>query len=334
MGTRGAGPKLLLSAATRLAAEDIPFNLVISSKNELINQIITKFGKHTLTIEMNSKISILSIGKFLKYRKALTSLCRKNQETLIIYLMPHPWDIILSPKISTYRVIHDAKKHPGDVIWPTNRALRKRILAGDHLISLSKSVGRQIELLGVSTFQCSHPILDFGERGRVKRDVNTVLFLGRQKKYKGGELLAKSWPIILQDIPAAKLIVAGEGSIHKSFFKMRNVHIENRWLSELEICNLFQLASVAVFPYIEASQSGLMGSAKHFGTKIVSTSVGGLIEQAESFGGLIVRELTATALAEKVVESLTSHQSQDWVQTPQERSDDLFDFLCSLSSRS
>jgi glycosyltransferase involved in cell wall biosynthesis len=245
--------------------------------------------------------------------------------------MPHPWDFHFAPRGNSFRVIHDATKHPGDGIWPTNTALKKRILRGDELICLSESVSSKVERLGVSVHRCKHPTFLFGEKEAVFRDPNSVLFIGRQRKYKGGDLLANSWPRVLEKLPSAKLIVAGEGLVNQTFFKLKNVKILNYWLSEYEISELLQSSSVAVFPYIEASQSGLIASADLYGTKIVSTAVGGLIEQTIFFGGTLVEELNPDTLADKIVESLTSQKNIAVNETRSSSDMDLYNFVCSLA---
>jgi glycosyltransferase involved in cell wall biosynthesis len=227
LGSRGAGPKLLLGVGEKLHLEKIPFYLVVSSTNELLGDVYSKFHYQSRIVELKSKFSLLSIS--------------------------------------------------------------------------------------------------------VYRDPNSVLFIGRQRKYKGGKLLANSWPKVLEKLPSAKLIVAGEGQINQSFFKLKNVTILNHWLNEYEIGELLQASSVVVFPYFEASQSGLIASAHHYGTKIVSTAVGGLTEQTIFFGGTLVEAMTPYALAEKIVESLTSQKVIEVKQILSSPSVDLYNFVCSLA---
>ena len=60
---------------------------------------------------------------------------------------------------------------------------------------------------------------------------------------------------------------------------LAGVTVENRWVPEGEIGALFAWADVLVLPYREASQSGVAPAAIAAGRFVVSTRVGGLVEQ-------------------------------------------------------
>jgi glycosyltransferase involved in cell wall biosynthesis len=55
--------------------------------------------------------------------------------------------------------------------------------------------------------------------------------------------------------------------------------VENRWVPEGEIGALIAWADILVLPYKEASQSGVAPAAMAAGRYVVSTRVGGLVEQ-------------------------------------------------------
>lgn len=57
------------------------------------------------------------------------------------------------------------------------------------------------------------------------------------------------------------------------------VSVENRWVNEAEIGSLIAWADLLVLPYREASQSGVAAAALAAGRFVLSTRVGGLVQQ-------------------------------------------------------
>ena len=76
-------------------------------------------------------------------------------------------------------------------------------------------------------------------------------------------------------------MIAGAGSIKT--FEHENVHLWNYWLTEAEIEFLLSESSIVIFPYLEASQSGVIPLAVKKNKIILATKVGGLEEQLEGY---------------------------------------------------
>jgi glycosyltransferase involved in cell wall biosynthesis len=106
-----------------------------------------------------------------------------------------------------------------------------------------------------------------------------ILFIGRIRKYKGVDFLIDTLSNSNIEIP---LVIAGQGVI-SSEINSRVVTI-NRWLTDSEIHWLILNAEVVVFPYSEASQSGLVPTCISLEKKIVLSDAGALIEQAVYYG--------------------------------------------------
>lgn len=308
LGTRGAGPKLTYQVAEYLDRIKLPYKVIVSTSNDQIHNFAQNFQDHIVLVDIGSKLQLLSIRKYLKFRRSLQSLTLTHEDRMI-YIMPHPWDRFIRISARIYRVIHDSKRHPGDSWWPTTSSLQWRIKSGDYLICLSEYVYTSIRKLGFDSVKVLHPDFIFEKEKHAKKTSNQVVFVGRQRKYKGANLLLESWPLVLEMVPSARLLIAGQGRIPRKLKLFEGVEVHNRWLSEVEISKFLETSTVAVFPYVEASQSGLIGPAWKAGCHVVVTPVGGLIEQANRYQGFVADALTAQALADKIVEALTSPNS-------------------------
>jgi len=219
----------------------------------------------------------------------------------IVFVMPHPWDLYISKKVPIIRVIHDITRKKGEGLWPTNRSLRARIKSKDTLIALSEYVAQDIRKMNRQVIVADHPVLEFEKnQDETVRNSNQVLFIGRQMKYKGGNLLAEAWPLVISQHPDARLIVAGEGKIEKNLLRLDNLEFINHWLSESEISLLLASSKVVVFPYSEASQSGMIFSAAASNAIVVGTSVGGIYEQVSKVGGIIAANSSPIEVANAI----------------------------------
>ena len=300
-GRKGGGPKLALHLAQQILIMDQDVMISISAQNELKESALERFGPKVSVVQIGSKWSLLSPFKFLRARASLKQLIDIEKPDLVVFVMPHPWDLALQVNSPKIRIIHDAKRHPGDSIWPSNGALKRRILCREQLVVLSASVAEQVKALGGHALVSSHPIFDFNPTSQEHVIANDVLVIGRQRKYKGTENLLDIWPLVLKQLPEVKLVIAGEGFIDPKLSRLKNTQVINRWLSESEIHQLLSGSACVLFAYIEASQSGLLPAAVKAGAEVVVTPVGGLIEQAKNFGGEIAKSNDPRDIAASII---------------------------------
>ena len=97
-----------------------------------------------------------------------------------------------------------------------------------------------------------------------------------------------------------ELRVVGSGPESAELASLRalpGVTVENRWVPEHEVGALIAWADVLVLPYKEASQSGIAPTAIAAGRYVVSTRVGGLVEQLENESRAGLYEPNAASLA-------------------------------------
>lgn len=102
-----------------------------------------------------------------------------------------------------------------------------------------------------------------------------VLFFGRIEKYKGIDILYQAYieePKLFNNF---QLVIAGSGDIYfsRNIEREKNVIFINRYIDDGEISFLYQRAQCVVYPYISASQSGVLSLASFFNTPILASNV-------------------------------------------------------------
>ena len=137
------------------------------------------------------------------------------------------------------------------------------------------------------------PLPDGLTRGR--RPV--VLFLGLIRPYKGLDVLLDAWRRLSPD---AELWIAGMPRMDVAALRdasPSSVRWIPRFVSDAEVAALFRAADVAVLPYREIDQSGVLFSALAFGTPMILSDVGGFPEVAATGAADLVAAGDAGALA-------------------------------------
>lgn len=111
-----------------------------------------------------------------------------------------------------------------------------------------------------------------------------ILFFGFIRKYKGLDLLLKSLPEIITEIPEIKLLVAGEFyedetpylNLIKELNIDKHLFLKTGFIPDSEVKYYLCAADVLVQPYKNATQSGVTPLAYYFEKPMVVTNVGGL----------------------------------------------------------
>jgi glycosyltransferase involved in cell wall biosynthesis len=290
LGRRGGGATFLAGFANFVSQNNLSHKVdfYISDSNEShdfpdnSNLDITRIRIPHSAKEIFSK-------PFITLKSLLYSVIRIKKRSLkILFLMPSPFDwffdrCISGSEIEKYFIIHDAKPHLGEK-WPSEKSLRWRFRTGRMLITLSKHVQNEILLAEPNSriITLFHPIFLLSDPPRtsgsnLKLNFKYSLFIGRIREYKGVDLLLDA----IQSIPSEEFVIAGEGEITSEL--PSNCYKINRWLEEGEMKELIQNAQLIIFPYLEASQSGLLPIALDFNKTVVISNVSGLMEQASNY---------------------------------------------------
>lgn len=147
---------------------------------------------------------------------------------------------------------------------------------------------------------------------QITEEAGTILFFGRIARHKGLEYLVRAQPAITRAVPYARIVIAGNGAEEMdrcqhlmedpSKFEVHEGFVSNEQLTEL-----FQRASVVVLPYITASTSGILMTAYVFGKPVVVTQVGSLPQYVgDGETGLLVAPADSDQLATAIVKLLSN----------------------------
>lgn len=153
------------------------------------------------------------------------------------------------------------------------------LLPGYHRTLVTKYSARNVLLGTHGTFAATPIPPDFAKRGNPDK---RILAIGHWGTYKRLETLMKAFPMILQKVPQARLIVAGANHHTRAGYwesiraaQPAHLPLEFRgYVPEEDIPELFQTTSILVMPYDSATgSSGPAHQACEFGVPIVCADI-------------------------------------------------------------
>ena len=102
----------------------------------------------------------------------------------------------------------------------------------------------------------------------LENEQNYILFFGRAEYYKGIDLLVDAY---LRLNLNCKLVIAGSGNA--MYMEDERIIRINRFINDEEICDLFSKAALVVFPYRNATMSGVFSIPMYYRKKIVASNI-------------------------------------------------------------
>jgi D-inositol-3-phosphate glycosyltransferase len=272
-------PNLLFPGKTQYSSEGAPNNTSIDTAINSINPL-----------------NWIKVG--LKYKKI------KPDVMVFRYWMP-----FMAPSLGTIaRIVKQNKTTKliaiTDNIYPHEKHFYDNVFTNyfvnsmDEFITMSQSVLSDLKHLtpNKSSNYVPHPMYDnFGEsisKEDAKKslqlddDISYLLFFGFIRKYKGLDLLLKSFAKSGLQHKKVKLIIAGEyyedSLPYKTLIKELNLteHIieHDEFIPNQEVFKYFCACDMVVQTYHSATQSGVTQIAYHFNKPMLVTNVGGLSE--------------------------------------------------------
>jgi glycosyltransferase involved in cell wall biosynthesis len=214
---------------------------------------------------------------------------------------------------------HDPEPHSDERHWRFKRLTRFLMLPRAAAYVVHHRAGLQalrrshprlrhpihVVRLGAYTFLSHQPAPD------VEPDDRLVLLFGRMTKYKGLEALYRAAPLVARAVPGVRFVVAGRPvpgyQLPPAPALEAGGRIETRYdyVRAADVAALFNIARIAVCPYTDASQSGVVLTAFAFGCPVVATDVGGLPEYVrDGTSGLVVPANDDKALADALIRCL------------------------------
>jgi glycosyltransferase involved in cell wall biosynthesis len=217
---------------------------------------------------------------------------------------PHLWNPLLVRRLlrgglPVVHTIHDLDPHHGAgygaLLYAWNRLVSR---SGVHILVHSAAYRERLLAAGlapecVTATPLLHLFLAYGPDGvgeRAPLDYGPwALFFGRLERYKGLTDLFSACALLEQSgaySPAPsgpRVVVAGPGSL-AGLWPGRlpaGLELRNRLIGDEEGIDLFRRCGLLVLPYVEASQSALIGAAYYYRKPVLVTRAGALPEYVE-----------------------------------------------------
>lgn len=231
----------------------------------------------------------------------------------------HLWFNMALPLLRRYPLVvtvHDPQPHVGDRDSNATPAwlMHSGYSQADQLIVHA----RQVKSIVVEKLKFPQEIVhvvphialgNHADHSEVQEEPNTLLFFGRIWEYKGLEYLIRAEPLISEQIPDVRIVIAGTGEDMDRYRRMmvhpEKFELHNEYIADADIAKYFRRSSIVVLPYIEATQSGIVPIAYNFSRPVVATRVGGLPDLVEDGQtGLLIPPRDEKALADAIVRLL------------------------------
>ncbi|MEC6747649.1 glycosyltransferase [Marinilactibacillus sp. XAAS-LB27] len=298
-GSKGGGALYALEMAKSLIAQNISCVAIIASHNEnLADWKKIRLEKLVVIETYQTKLSlIVNSILFNKSRKIIIQEFKQYKIVAIFVPMITFWSQkINSIFTDSYKILtlHDPKPHSGEFYYYLQNLLgqQKLIRESNTIIVLSSSFISDVEerynkkskviYLPMGDYDY-YDTVNITEAGLYNDDIINFVFFGRISKYKGLSELGEAYKNITKITDKISLTVAGSGDFknyEKTFNNLLNVKIVNEWIPDNELKNYFVGKNlVAVLPYLDATQSGVIQICKSFGVPVIASNTGGLKEQ-------------------------------------------------------
>jgi glycosyltransferase involved in cell wall biosynthesis len=214
--------------------------------------------------------------------------------------------------------VHDPETHSGEASWRKRLSRRlaypkaNRFLLHSRVFERDFAEAYRIPSDRICTVHLGalDVLRAWGEDGPIE-DRPTVLFFGRLSVYKGLETLYVAAPLVAEQVPDVRIVVAGRPV--REYVPPSPPHLPepailevlDGYVSNPRAARLFREATVVACPYKDATQSAVLLTAYGFERPVVATRVGGIPEYVkEGETGLLVPPDDPRRLADALVRVL------------------------------
>ena len=230
-----------------------------------------------------------------RYDKKVLRLCKENNIELVHYINNCP-SIWMQRKfehmgITLLSTVHDLIPHEAKKVWYKQirhniiyKRLDENIKHAKYLLTNSMAQYSELKAMFPSAQIVFHafPTLVTNEikTGKdIPQEMQNVskpyiLFFGRIEEYKGISILYDAFCNNKALCDNFNLVIAGSGQLNIEHQKdKKNVLFINRYIKDSEIAYLYMNARCVVYPYISATQSGVLSLAFYYGVPTVTSDV-------------------------------------------------------------
>jgi glycosyltransferase involved in cell wall biosynthesis len=212
------------------------------------------------------------------------------------------------------------------------QTLRRLTPLMDRLIVVSKAIDHKIREEGravapisliyngvdLQRYNHQQPCCTLHEEYLIPADAQIVGVVARLEAEKGHRTLLEAWPLVLAEVPSARLLIIGEGSERDSLeAQVASLGIEDRVVftgRREDVPAVTAALDVAVLPSYREAQGLSVLEAMALGRPVIASRVGGIPEMIEDgVSGLLVEPHDCDALAAGIVRLLADHPLADMI---------------------
>ena len=341
-GRKGGGARYSFEISRELnKRKDVNFYLSVSNQCDLIDQFKSLQCPGLFIDTYTSVPGFIKRWVFHRkwYLKQLTQYLKINEIDVLIIGMDFFWGGVFYKAakragVKTIFVVHEPKPHPKEPFFMgllKRKTLNTLNKGADHLVALTDHVKEYLlENYSFDNKHVSvipHGIFSYYEAKEPKKlpsgSAAILLYFGTITYYKGLDILLKAYRILEEKERNVKLEIWGEGNLNEYedlISQLKNVHIENRWIDEDEVSDIFRRSHICVLPYRDLSQSGIVGAVSKAALPIVACPAHGLKEQMSEEQILFSEDFTPESLADTIEKILNDSELY------QRRSEELFQY--------
>jgi len=314
-GRRGGGVRYTYELVRELKKHpELELHLSLSRQGDIIADFdaLGLPGYHIDTYS-NVPSAIFALLRLPMVRHGFWQYVRKHDISVVVCTMSHLWNVPVlwrrPQDIAYVFVLHDPMPHAGDDIAVRKWLLDAEIASSDGIVALTqytqKTVTANNGFPNERVWVMPLGIFPYAETGsavpaRTGRKIK-LLFFGRLLPYKGLDILLDAYRIMKREGKDVGLRIIGPGDIEPyraQIAELEDVFVDNRWIPEESVGEVFEGIDIVVAPYRGASQSGVLATSGAAGIPAVVTPVGGLAEQVlHGKTGLVAADSTPAALA-------------------------------------
>lgn len=229
------------------------------------------------------------------YDRALLKLCKEKRIELVHYINDIPTARMQREYekmgITVLSTVHDLEPHEAKKSWYKMlrqyllyRRLAKNLQKAKYLVTNSFAQYDSLKVRYGDKTVTYHPFPTLVTQEIVNGhetpeeltgiDKPYILFFGRIEKYKGIDLLYKAFTSSPRLCENFRLVIAGSGELgFERISDERGVVFINRYIRDTEVASLYRNAHCVVYPYISATQSGVLSLAFYYQVPVVASDI-------------------------------------------------------------
>lgn len=192
---------------------------------------------------------------------------------------------------------------------PFPNLARNFIIKNAFFVAMTQEIYRNFEKVGIPTNRISiipNGIEVKNERKNINLNSFNCLFVGNlyQQPAKGIDILIKSWKIVVDEIPLAKLWIVGDGDLNSYRHAIQQLGLDGSisFLGKSNPKPFYEHADIFILPSRREGLSNALMEAMAYGLPIVATNISGnndLVKDGEN--GYLVEVGNIPQLAKSII---------------------------------